>query len=182
MGEDTREDRDEVGLVECQEQPVVGLRQVVPMDRLPEVFGRALPVVVDAVRRAGLVLAGPPYARYRGTPTETVDVEVGLPVESHPGADVLDIEAPAGSRVTDEPLPAVRAAETVHAGAYDDLGRTYARVADWVHQHGLEALDESWELYESGPDSDPDPATWRTRVLVAVSGRPIEPPPGDRRG
>ncbi|PRZ03205.1 hypothetical protein BCE75_11417 [Isoptericola sp. CG 20/1183] len=39
----------------------------------------------------------------------------------------------------------------------------------------LHPLGQSWELYESGPDSDPRPATWRTRVVVAVTGPEIEP-------
>ena len=40
-------------------------------------------------------------------------------------------------------------------------------------QH-LAVLDQSWEIYEAGPESDPDPATWRTRVIFPVTGPQVE--------
>ena len=161
---------DEIRLIERLEQPAVGIRQVVPWDALAGVIGRDVPLVATALQRHGTTAAGAPYARYRGDPGSTVDVEVGFPVVEPVPQDGVVVDLPPGTHLVVEPLPAVRAAETVHTGDYDSLRETYARMAAWVSEHHLAPLDQSWEIYESGPDSDPDPATWRTRVVLPVHG------------
>ncbi|WP_448070490.1 GyrI-like domain-containing protein [Georgenia yuyongxinii] len=151
----------DIHLIDVEEQPVAGVRQHVRLAELTTVLDSAFPKVLDAIRQAGAVPAGAPYARYFGTPSDTVDVEVGFPV-AEPFA--------ASGDVVVSTLPAARAAEAVHTGSYDRLPETYRRLETWIAEHDLQALDESWEVYEAGPDSDPDPATWRTRVLFPVSG------------
>lgn len=165
---------DEIRLIECQEQPTVGVRQVVRADDLPALFDRAVPAVAEALQRTDTHPAGPPYARYRGRMRGGFDVEVGFPVTEPARLTGLRIEAPPGSQPVADTLPAVRAAETVHTGAYDGLPDTYARLEAWVEEHDLQPLNESWEFYESGPASDPDPGTWRTRILMAVTGPAVE--------
>jgi effector-binding domain-containing protein len=160
----------EIRLIEWLEQPTVGVRQVVRWNDLPAVFGRAVPAVATALQRAGRAPAGAPYARYRGRLTDAVDVEVGFPVVEPVPADDVVIDLPAGSDVVVDRLPGVRAAESVHTGAYDGLHATYARMESWVAEHHLDVLDQSWEIYEAGPESDPDPATWRTRIVMPVTG------------
>ncbi len=164
----------DIRLIECQEQPTVGVRQVVRTDDLPALFDWAVPAVADALQRTGTHPAGPPYARYRGRMRGGFDVEVGFPVPEPARLTDLEIEARPGSEPVADALPAVRAAETVHDGTYDDLSDTYARLETWVEEHDLQPLNESWEFYESGPASDPDPGTWRTRILMAVTGPAVE--------
>ncbi|WP_298460759.1 GyrI-like domain-containing protein [uncultured Cellulomonas sp.] len=161
---------DEIRLIERLEQPTVGVRQVVRSDGLPDVFARAVPAVAQILPRLGAVPAGAPYARYRGPLSEAVDVEVGFPVvEPVPDDAVGSVTVPGGELRADH-LPAVRAVEAVHAGSYEELATTYARMEDWVAEHQLALLDQSWEIYEAGPESDPDPATWRTRIVLPVTG------------
>lgn len=176
MEETTGGTPEEILVIEHEEQPAIGVRQRVHRDDLPATVGQALPVVVAALRRTGAAPAGPPYARYRGSMGGTVDVEVGFPViDPVPLEKLRQEDAPAGTFVAD-PLPAARAAETVHVGGYEAISQTYERLAAWLGRHGLQPLDESWELYESGPSSDPDPATWRTRLVMPVSGPELSGP------
>jgi effector-binding domain-containing protein len=151
----------DIHLIDVQEQPVAGVRQRVRMDEITTVFDTAFPKVLAAIQQAGAVPAGAPYARYFGTPSDTVDVEVGFPVTQ---------AFTASGDVVVGTLPAARAAEAIHTGSYDTLRETYELLQAWITEHDLQVLDESWEIYEAGPDSDPDPATWRTRVLFPVSG------------
>ncbi|TRW42891.1 GyrI-like domain-containing protein [Georgenia yuyongxinii] len=155
----------DIHLIDVQEQPVAGVRQRVRMDEITTVFDTAYPKVLGAIQQAGGVPAGAPYARYFGMPSDTVDVEVGFPVTE---------PFTASGDVIGSTLPAARAAEAVHTGAYDTLPETYKVLEAWIAEHNLQVLDESWEIYEAGPDSDPDPATWRTRVVFPVSGPQVE--------
>ncbi|WNB86957.1 GyrI-like domain-containing protein [Cellulomonas sp. ATA003] len=160
---------DEIRLIERLEQPTLGVRQVVRWDEIGDVFGRVIPAVAQALQHLGAVPAGAPYARYRGHFDDSVDLEVGFPVVEPVDVGAVVVDLSPGEVVAD-PLPAVRAAESVHTGAYDGLRETYTRMEAWVAEHHLDTLDQSWEIYESGPESDPDPATWRTRVLLPVTG------------
>ncbi|MFP3712598.1 GyrI-like domain-containing protein [Puerhibacterium sp. TATVAM-FAB25] len=172
----TDDPQGEILVLEHEEQAVVGVRQVVRRDQLPAVVGRTVPIVAAALQRLGASPAGPPYARYRGAFGDTVDVEVGFPVVDALPGEALELKQVAEGEVVVEPLPAVRAAEAVHVGAYEGLEGAYDRLAAWLGRHGLEPLDQSWEFYESGPSSDPDPAAWRTRLVMPVSGPEIAAP------
>jgi effector-binding domain-containing protein len=155
----------DIHLIELQEQSVAGVRQRIRMDEITTIFDTRFQEVLQALRSAGVAPAGAPYARYHGEVGETVDVEVGFPVEQ-PFAGSGD--------VVGETLPAVRAVEAVHEGAYDSLKNTYEAVERWMGERDLKPLDQSWEIYEAGPESDPDPATWRTRVVFPVTGPQVE--------
>lgn len=156
----------EVHLIDVLEQPVAGVRQRVRMDELTGVFDTRFQEVLAALHTAGRHPAGAPYARYRGEPTDTIDVEIGFPVD---GPFTVTGDVVPGT------LPAVRAAEAVHVGSYDGLPATYDEMFAWISEHGLNAMDEMWEVYESGMESDPDPATWRTRIVWPVTGPALTP-------
>jgi hypothetical protein len=127
-------------------------------------------VVVDADDRPALGPKAPEQLHDRGPGPR----DETFPLEEPARLTELRIEAPAGSEPVAGALPAVRAAETVHTGAYDGLSDVYTRLEEWVENHDLQPLNESWEFYESGPASDPDPGTWRTRILMAVTGPAVE--------
>ncbi|UKJ64140.1 hypothetical protein H1Q78_01250 [Cellulosimicrobium cellulans] len=63
--------------------------------------------------------------------------------------------------------------EALHVGAHDALALTYARMDEWARARDLRPLDELWDLYETGRGSDPDPATWRTRVIMGVTSSDV---------
>lgn len=154
----------EIHLTDVLEQPVAAVRDRVRTDELKNTFSAAFHQVFTALTEAGMQPAGAPFARYRGMPTETVDVEIGFPVVS-PFAGSGD--------VVGETLPAARAVEAVHVGDYDSLRATYEEVERWMREHEVTPSEEMWEVYESGPESDPDPATWRTRIVWPVTGPAI---------
>lgn len=173
------DEQSEIRVIESVEQPTLGFRQVVRMDDLPALFGRVIPRAAAMLERVHARPAGPPYARYRGRMGDGVDVEVGFPVvepvrdPAGPGGLPGTEDADGGVAVADA-LPEARVVETVHVGSYETLPDTYARLESWMTEHDLRSVDQSWELYEAGPESDPDPATWRTRIAVVVAGPAVE--------
>ncbi len=149
----------EIALIDVEERPTVGVRGQVRLDELAEYFATVFDEVAAEIERAGARIAGAPFARYRGIPSAVVDVEAGFPLtEPWSGG---------GSLVTGT-LPAARAVEAVHRGGYETIRETYAALEQWVTEHGHHLQEDCWELYESGPSSDPDPETWRTRIVWPV--------------
>ncbi|HEX5332679.1 MAG TPA: GyrI-like domain-containing protein [Cellulomonas sp.] len=137
-------------------QTILGVREVVPMTRFQEFFGRAFGVAAADLGRQGAAPAGPPVALYRGPVTTTVDVTAGFPVGQPvtPGPGVVTATLPGGPTV-----------EAVHTGSYDSLPTTYAEVTAFIAEQGLTPEGEMWEEYLVGPDTEPDPSRWQTRVV-----------------
>ena len=142
------------------EQPTAVVRDQVAVDAMPEFFARAFTLAMEALTRQGVQPAGPPFGYYHGMPTDTVDVEAGFPVSEpiDPGDGVLGGTLPAG-----------RAVEALHIGPYDTLVSTYELVRQWMDQQGLEPSPDMWESYLSDPETEPDPANWKTLVVWPVS-------------
>jgi hypothetical protein len=41
---------------------------------------------------------------------------------------------------------------------------TEGEFRDWIAANGQKPAPDLWEIYLSGPESSPDPATWRTEL------------------
>ena len=153
----------QIRVVELEEQPTAVLGEKVPMADLTEFFGRAFATVLEVLGQQGVQVAGPPFAMYHGTPSDTVDVDAGFPVTSA----VEAVEASEGVRAS--VLPPGRAAEATHIVPYDTLAQTYDEMMRWILEHGLEPGTDMWEQYLTDPSADSDPTSWRTRVVCPVS-------------
>jgi AraC family transcriptional regulator len=145
--------------VHLTEQTVAAVRERVPMTSLTDFFARAFGMVTAAVQGQGATLAGPPFARYRGMPGETVDVEAGFPVTGN----VKEADGVSGGI-----LPETDAFEALHIGPYDTLQQTYGAIQQQMAAEGLAPADMMWEYYLSDPEKEPDPAKWQTRVVWPV--------------
>ncbi|MHA7222585.1 GyrI-like domain-containing protein [Arthrobacter sp. RHLT1-20] len=162
MTESNPEKTPEIKSTELHEQPTAVLRETVPMNALREFFGRAYGAVMGAVQQQHVQLAGPPFALYRGMPTDVVDVEAGFPLAApYPGGGA--------SGVIGGTLPAGRALEAMHIGPYDTLPQTYGAVMARMQAEGLTPGDSMWEYYLSDPATEPDPSTWKTLVVWPVA-------------
>lgn len=156
MNDSTQEPR----MVHCKEQPAAVLREQVPMDALTEFFGRAFGAVMAVAAAQGVQLVGPPFALYRGKPTQTVDVEAGFPI-------VGSFNDTAGLVATT--LPETEAFEAIHVGPYDTLEKTYEVIQQRMTAQGLIPSDTMWEYYLNGPETEPDPSKWETQVVWPVA-------------
>lgn len=150
----------EISLIDVEERPTVGIRRRVPVSDLPAFLEEVFDTVASQVESAGAHIAGAPFARYRGVSSDVIDVEAGFPL-TEPWTGGGDLVA--GT------LPAARAVEATHRGGYARLRETYEEIERWVGEHDLHVQEESWELYEAGPSSDPDPDTWRTHIVWPVA-------------
>lgn len=150
----------DVEQVELGPARLVGVHEVVPMTRLTDFFDRAFGAAAAGVAALGTPPAGPAVALYRGDVTDAADITAGF---------LVPLEGPAaGEGMADVRLPEGSAVVTVHVGPYDALERTYAALQEWMSERQMVARDVMWEEYLDGPDTEPDPARWRTRVVMPL--------------
>lgn len=148
----------EVRAIESQTAAVV--RGTVPMSELSAFFERAFHAVMAAAAAQEVEITGPPFGYYPSEPTETVEVAAGFPTARalEPVDEVVPLELPAGT-----------AAVTVHTGPFDTLAETYAQLEAWMQEEGRHPVGPMWERYLSDPETEPDPATWRTEIVWPVA-------------
>lgn len=146
-------------IVELAPATAAGVEAHLPVPELPAFFARALPEAMAVAAEQGAAVTGPPFALYPSPPGTLVHVVAGIPVDRAvtPQGDVVPVELPGG--------PAI---EGVHERAYDTIAATYERLLDAAHREGREPAGPMWEYYLTDPSRQPDPADWRTRVVVAL--------------
>jgi effector-binding domain-containing protein len=119
--------------------------------------------VFAALARQGLDPVGQPFARY--------DMR-GDHFVMEAGAAVALQVVPEG-RVVPGTLPGGPVAITTHLGPYDQLGDAVDALTTWVVAQGSTPAGAHWEIYYSDPILEPDPASWRTDVLLPMVAEPV---------
>lgn len=132
------------------------VRGELPPEELPAWLAGVFHVVWGYLRDAGIPRTGYPFARYTFL-RDAVAVEAGFPVAC---------EVPGDGVVEPSLLPGGPAAVTTHLGGYEELDQAYAAVHGWIRGHDREPAGPHWEIYYTNPDAEPDPARWRTDVVV----------------
>jgi effector-binding domain-containing protein len=140
-------------------QPIATIRSVTPAARVSAALGQILPEVWAYVAGQGKQPAGPPFTRYHGDFTETVELEAGLPV-----AEPIE----GNGRVQAGELPGGPVASIMHIGHYDTLSETYDALAVWMAAEGRVPGGPFWEVYLTDPQEVPDPAEWQTEIICPL--------------
>jgi len=145
-------------IVGLDAQPAVVVRGRVPMNELPDFFGRAFGAVMESMQAQGVSPTGPPFGFYPSAPTDVVDVRAGFPVAAplEPSGEVEVMELPGGRAVT-----------TTHVGPYDTLEQTYNELLAWMAGQGVKPATAMWESYLSDPAVEP-PEQWRTEIVWPI--------------
>lgn len=94
-------------------------------------------------RHFGRYLSGPPFLLHYDTEYRESDAnfEACFPVRQRKAVDGIDVRELAGGTCV----------ALVHKGPYDDLGRSYAKVFDYLNEKGYEAEIPTREVYLKGP-------------------------------
>ena len=132
------------------------IRDEIPRPDLPAWLRRAHRDVAGYLGRWRIEIAGPPFARFTFLGDE-VAVEAGFPVPR---------EVAGEGRVVPSRLPDGPAVVTTHYGRYEDLADAYAAARRWLATHGRAPTGVHWEIYHTDPTQEPDPARWRTDVVI----------------
>lgn len=141
------------------EQPTAVIEGRLPAAQLSTWLPQAYQEVYTYLEREGVPPAGAPFARYTFH-EDLVDVQAGFPV----GAPVAGV-----GRIVPATLPACQAAVTTHYGPYQELDAAYHALAVWLKEHDQEVGGPHWEIYHTNPEEEPDPARWRTEVVMPLA-------------
>lgn len=142
-------------------QITAAIQAEVPVGEIRELFDRAFPVLVRSIAAQGVEVTGPPFAYYPRMPGETIAVVIGFPVDRPVDTDgeVGPFELPGGQVVSG-----------THVGSYDTLAESYHELVAWSAAEGHHLGEAMWEIYLTDPEAQPDPDTWRTRMVWPLRG------------
>ncbi len=125
------------------------------------VMGPGRNELMAAVAAQGIGAGGPWFSHHLRIDPQIFDFEIGVPVT----APVAAI-----GRVKPGQWPAMTVARTVHHGSYEGLGAAWEEFDAWIVANGHTPAPDLWECYLAGPESNPDPAAWRTELSRALIG------------
>ena len=137
------------------------IRLTIPRDQIRNVMGPGLAELMATIAAQGIAPAGPWFTHHLRMDPDTFDFEIGVPVTA---------PVAAAGRVKAGQLPATRVARTVYRGDYEGLGPAWGEFVAWIMANGHKPGPDFWECYVAGPESNPDPATWRTELNRPVTG------------
>lgn len=146
-------------VVELEPATTAVIRGTVAMDALPQFFDESFGALFSAIGEQGIEITGAAFARYFGPPSDTAELEVGVPT---------DRAIEAAEAVVASTLPAGRAAHTVHHGSFDELGESWQALMNWVTEEGLAPSGPFWEVYLTEPTPEMDPADLRTALYLPI--------------
>jgi len=135
------------------------IRLVVPRTEIRTVMGPGLTELRAAVAAQGVAVTGPWFTYHFHIPTDVFDFAIGVPVAA---------PVSAAGRMQPGALPATTVARTVYNGPYEGLAAEWGELHTWIAANGYAPAQELWECYATGPESSPDPGTWRTELNQPV--------------
>jgi effector-binding domain-containing protein len=152
---------DEPQIVDVPAQSIAAIHLTVPRERIQDVMEPGLREVRAVLAEQGIEPAGPWLAHHLRMDPGVFDFEIAVPVAV--------TVAPAG-RVIPAGLPATTVARTVYHGDFGGLHSAWGEFDRWISARGLVAGESLWEVYLTGPESSPDPATWTTQLNRPLVG------------
>ena len=143
---------------QLEEKSTAVVREIVPMNALRDFFGRAFSAVMTTVQEQHVQLAGPPFALYRGMPTDVVDVEAGFPLAApFKSAGGEDATVVAGS------LPAGRAYEAPMNRCSTPMARSWRGCRRMARARGRQCGSTTSLIRASNPTRQNGKPSWSGR-------------------
>jgi len=151
---------DKPQIVHTAAQHTAIIHLTIPREEIQNVMGPGLSELMAAVAAQGVSPTGPWFDHHLRMDPDIFDFEIGLPVTSP--------ISPSG-RVQPGQLPAARVARTIYHGGYEGLGSAWGELDAWITAQGHIPGPDLWECFVAGPESNPDPASFRTELNRPLS-------------
>jgi len=142
-------------------QLAAAIRLTIPRAEIRKVMGPGLNEVRAAIEAQGIASVGPWFTHHLRIEPDIFDFEICVPVA---------VPLVASGRVKPSQLPATTVARTIYRGAYEGLPAAWGQFDAWITANGHARAPDLWECYVAGPESSPDPATWRTELNRPLIG------------
>ena len=138
------------------------IRLTIAREEIRNVMGPGLRELMAALADQGIAPAGPWFTHHLRMDAEVFDFEICVPVRE----PVVAVD-----RVKPGQLPAAKVVRTTYHGPYEGLGAAWGEFDAWIAAKGYKTGTDLWECYVAGPESNPDPAAWRTELNRPLIGQ-----------
>ncbi len=142
-------------IVETPSQTIAIIPLKVPRSEIQQVMGPGIQELLSGIAAQGIAPAGTWFTHHLRMNPDVFDFEIGVPV-SRP--------VTAAGRMLPSERPAMRVAQATYQGPYEGLGAAWGEFETWIAANGHTSGIDLWECYVAGPESSPDPTTWRTQL------------------
>jgi len=134
-----------IELKKTELQPTLTMRELHPVEKLPDFFGKAYGGIMIYLQEIGKAPCGMPFAVYYNMDMQALDIEVGFTVkEKLPGKDeIIAGEISAGKYIS-----------TVYRGPYDSMEPAYGALTQWAEENGYTPSGIAYEYYLNDPDKN----------------------------
>lgn len=152
----------EIEVRELSPQPMVGIRRTCKFQDIQKTLAEVLQGSFGYVMGQGGQPVGPPFTIYHEFDKENVDLTGGCPTAA---------PMPGNDEVKPGELPGGEVAFTWHVGPYDTINKAHESLMKWLEDNGKEQAAPLWEVYWTDPGQEPDPARWKTELIVPIRDR-----------
>lgn len=142
-------------IIQTAARPTACIHLTIPREEMQSVFDPCIRELMAAIAVQGVAPAGPVFAHHLKMSPGIFDFEIGVP---------LATSIAPGGRVMPGLWPSGKVARTVYHGPYEGLPAAWGEFMDWIETEGHTPAPDLWECYVIHPDSNPDPAAWRTEL------------------
>ncbi|MBX3066314.1 MAG: GyrI-like domain-containing protein [Anaerolineae bacterium] len=155
---------------ERRELPYAGIRVQVPHTQFPTIIPQLIDEIYAWLGQHGVEGKGPLMRYYVINMSGTMDVELGVEVDSPITGD---------DRVKAQALPAGRYAWLIYTGIGEKAVQGNGALINWAEESGIkwdrwddpkgDAFRSRVEFFLDGPQDDPNPDNWRSEVAIKVA-------------
>ncbi len=132
-----------VEVVETNEQPVLSIKSITSVDKLPTIIGEAYEKIFTYLGELGQSPADMPFVAYFNMDMENLSVEIGVPV-----ADRL----PSKDNIQASTIPGGKKAICMHKGPYSEMNKTYDEMSKWLMENKMSPSGVVYECYFNSPE------------------------------
>jgi effector-binding domain-containing protein len=147
---------------ELQDLPVqsaLTLRFRTDVLNLPQALGEAYGAISDYLTELGETPVGAAFAIYFNMEMQDLDMAAGFPLRE---------PLPARAPIEATEIPAGQYATCVYTGPYNEIGRGYDELLDWMKERHLEPTGVVYEFYLDDP-TQTHPEILRTEIRFPVN-------------
>ena len=142
-------------LVKSSEALIAYMHFEIPREEIQVVMGPGLHELRRTAEAQDIEVVGPWFTHHLRMSPNFFDFRICLPVAK-------PVEPT--KRVRAGVLDAANVVRSIYQGPYEGLGAAWGELMSWIAANGLKARPDLWERYLAGPESNTDPATFRTEL------------------
>lgn len=131
-----------VEIVVTHEQPVLSIKSITSVDKLPMVIGESYDKIYGYLGELNQGPVDMPFVGYFNMDMENLKVEIGFPVAER---------LPSKGSIEASYIPGGKKAVCIHKGPYSEMYKTYDEMSKWLMENHINSSGVVYEYYFNSP-------------------------------